>query len=473
MRRKSWLILGILLCLLSLSSVAFGQGYSRNITAEFNDIKIVINNLSLPLRQDIFIHGDEVYVPLRDLAKWLYFSVEYDEANHRIGIDTGSMLKDPAAEFFAGMLLQRDYEIAVLSRALKNRNDSLYKTRRTYASSRDRIYINEGRLERHLDRYLPSYYGIDFHYEVTGHPYDIDLVVYFTNKDFYNWSTARQNNFLNRLKREIEDYDDHLDVYGVIHDDYKDKDVLFFSFENGRVYSQEDAYTKPNRTITSPKPTTLQRNMMAWFHPVTMEIDGNPFNILKEPFFIGEEIYMPLTELADALYWMAEYLPEEGEVRIRDNNFYSREYVAFGNQLLRQRDLEIDRLVADLERTRRLPTPYRSINSTSRMQTYLRDYFDMLEDIEMRISFSHRDGDDYRLTITYPRSSFSDFDGIRKSIIEYWVENMVDAIRELYDPHAEITGSIQSTPSSTNNFTDITFNTNRDRIYFNFRQHGK
>ncbi|AKL93640.1 hypothetical protein CACET_c01220 [Clostridium aceticum] len=449
-------LLCMLLCLLSVANVA-AESYPRNITGEFNDIKVSVNTIPLNLHLEPFIYEDEVYVPIKSLAQRLYLDAEYDATEKVIKVGTSDLLKDTTIKNLAGNLLQRDYEIQALRQQLQERNrshqeisrlpyrkistrqgmetylqdyfgslrgismsinlshsssnryrlhitfpsrdasdfqqlsrsvietwleDMFYAIRdlyddearmegsirdtssssRTYVSfdtsgnklsfdfryhHRDnysRIYINETSLERHLRRNLSSYNRIDFDYEVTANRYDLDLIVSFDNEDFYDWSSTNRRNFLNRLEREIWNFDGEVDVYGKIVDSYKKQDVLSFRFLSREVDSYDYDYTYRRSTSSSTRrellspvlSSTVKRTVTVWFDGIGLEVDGSPFALLREPFMIGEEIYVPITDLADALYWVVEYVPEEKVLKITDYVFSNRNSSSL-NSLLRNR----------------------------------------------------------------------------------------------------------------------------------------
>ncbi|NLM03958.1 MAG: hypothetical protein GX214_02935, partial [Clostridiales bacterium] len=77
----------------------------------------------------------------------------------------------------------------------------------------------------------------------------------------------------------------------------------------------------------------------------------------------------------------------------------------------------------------------------------------------------------YRLHISYPREDYDKFDDIKSSVIEGWIDAMYQAIKDLYDANATISGYIRN--SSSSNLTYITFDTDsRDRLIFDFEDHG-
>ena len=357
---------------------------------------------------------------------------------------------------------------------------------RTYASSsRRRVSVDEVKLEKHLEDKLPKYSGIDFDYRVDANPYDIDLIVYFDDKDFYDWSSSTRRNFLNRLERVIRDYDKRIDSYGQLVDSRKDEEVLRFHFLDRRVdFYEYEPRRVPVRPIEEAKPEerapTVVRDITGWFNSIGLEVDGSPFAMLKEPIVVDEEVYMPISDLADSLYWVYEYLPQENLVKIFDHNFDSANYLALGASLLKEREQTIDTLLLDLElkkedleRERSSYLPYRNILSVSRMQTYLRDYFEDFEGLDMNISFSRSSGNRYRLRISYNRDDFEDFDSIRRGTIEGWVEDMYEAVLDLYDSNARISGHIRSSPYHSRDYPYITFDTDYGRkLSFDFEDHG-
>lgn len=598
MKKRISLLLCILLCLLSISSVA-AAGYARNITGEFNNMKVTVNGVSMPLIREPFTYDGEIYVPIMNLSQWLYLNTQYDERNHTVKISTGGILRDATTRTFAGNLLQKDYEIQVIHQQLQKKDsvieeetrlpykkinsveemenylqeyfdelygipmtfdfrhqsgyryrlyitfpsgdrdefedlsrrtiedwleDILYSVRRlyddraridghirdnstsyrsyvsfetdgddlnfsfrSYSSSRSqrRVDIDEAKLEKHLEKNLSSYSNVDFQYEVHANRYDIDLIVYFHDKDFYNWNTSTRRNYLNRLERELRNFDGRIDTYGKFIDTDKDEEVLRFHFLDSRVdfYDYEPKETTSSSKVEVEKiekNPVIKRTVTAWFDNISLEVDGMPFLLLKEPLIMDEEIYMPISDLADALYWVFEYVPQEDTLKIQDNNFDSKNFLAFGGSLLHQRDQEKTKLEEELKikeeemgRERRTNLPYRNILSVSKMQSYLRDYFEDFEGIEMSISLSRSSGNHYRLRITYDEDDFEIFDAIRKGTIEGWIQDMYDAIKDLYDPNATLSGSIRSTPRDGDDYTYITFDTDyRDRLTFDFEDHG-
>ena len=597
MRRRISTLLIIIMCFLSLSSPVLAQGYQREITGEFSNIEVRVNNHLLGLYKEPFIYEGEVYLPLNNLSQFLYIDSKYDESNGNLSINTGNLLKGSNTKDFIGKLLQKDYEISVLTQELREEEkklerktqypykkinnikdmenyleehfgklrgipmtmdfrqysgsryrlyitipsedrrdfediskrvvedyllDILYATRelydysaridgyirddassyrtylsfesygsdmdfsfRNYSSSNNtRININEKDLEKHLDKYISTYNGVDFTYDAVANRYDVDLTVYFKDEDYYNWNSSRQKNYLDRLQKEIKDFKGNLDVYGKIVDDRDNKEVSRFYFLDNNVDYYEDVYRGRSKVVEEikeefvTKNPSIKRNLIAWIPNITLTIDGVPFNLLKDVLVVGDEVYIAISDIGDALYWIVEYIPEESQLNIIDNNFISQQSIQSRSQLLQDKDLEKEKLLTDLEilkedviKSEKTYIPYGSIRTVSSMQSYLRDEFEDFEGIEMYIRLSHSKNNDYRLNITYPKEDYHIFDDIKGSKIEGWVEEMFDSIRDLYDTNATIRGYIRN--DSSGNLTYITFDTDsRDRLTFDFEDHG-
>ncbi|AOY75519.1 hypothetical protein [Clostridium formicaceticum] len=597
MKKKICFLLSTLLCFLSFVNFpVFGQGYSRTITGTFTNMDIFLNNIPLYLSEEPFFYEGEVYLPLNNLARQMYFSTDYDETTQKIAINTNGTLNHQTSQNFSVEALQRDYSIFALSQKieslggevsktssnkidaaadivgyLENRygyiqgvpvtfdfrnprdNDYLlyisfapkdrtafegiarrsveywledifyairefydfkaevegfvrsgapsYNTYVTFETKNDTlafnfradnesstgpIQVDRRSLEYHLEKNLSSYHNINFDYTVRTNQYDINLIVYFNDRDFYQWGSSRRKNYLERLKREINSFEEGLYVYGTVIDDAADEEILYFVFDDeGTINFHDNLSDKPS-TVQSrreeekstPQGTILHRSMNVWFLYPQLEVDGRSFSLLKEIFLMGDEVYIALSDLADALYWAFDYHSEKNQLHILDNNYYSQQNTFLEATLLFEKRAEEERLYENLasikeqaEKQKLLPSHYQNIETSGRMQSYLKDYFEDFEGIETSIGFSDIGEHSYRLRITYPASDYVTFKNIRRNTIEGWIEDMFHAIKELYDPYAEISGSIRSTPYDENNFTYITFDVEDRELLFDFEDH--
>lgn len=114
----------------------------------------------------------------------------------------------------------------------------------TYYTSSNRLYFNfaqlqnktssqvDGvKLEEKLNRgNLKRYNNVSFTYEVFVNRYDVDLMVYFDQSQFYSWSPTNRINYLKALKQEIESFNAYINVSGKVIDKSKAKDNVAFNF---------------------------------------------------------------------------------------------------------------------------------------------------------------------------------------------------------------------------------------------------
>lgn len=158
-----------------------------------------------------------------------------------------------------------------------NANVEGYIRRSTYATnhvdyytSGNRLYFNFARLqnkessqidgirlEEKLNKgNLRRYNNVSFSYEVFVNRYDIDLVIHFDQKQFYNWEPSTKIRYLNSVKREIELFNAYINVKGKIVDNNKAKDntVFVFGIVDGTVRSLDllqDAKTYLNKNYST------------------------------------------------------------------------------------------------------------------------------------------------------------------------------------------------------------------------------
>lgn len=600
MKKKICFLLSTLLCILSfLNLPVFAQGYSRTITGSFTNMDVFLNDIPVNLSQEPFFYEGEIYLPLKNLARQMYFSANYDETAQKITIDSNGVLNNTGSQNFYIDALQKDYSIFSLSKEieglggqasqklptdidtlsdmtayLENRfgylegipvtfdfrdprdneyllyisfspNDRTsfenlsrgsieywledvfysimdlydfsaeiqgfiragapsYRTYVTFETERDSfsfnfssdneastgpIQIDRRSLEERLGRNLPSYSSIDFDYSATVNRYDVNLIVYFTDRDFYDWGSTRIKNYLERLRREIHSFEEDLYVYGTIIDDRVDEDIVYFildddgtiTFHNNLSTINPPSLRNQETKPSTPEKIVLSRDMKVWFLYPQLVVDDRSFSMLKEVFLAGEEIYIALSDLGDALYWAFDYNPENNQLHIIDNSYYSHQNPFLEASLLFEKNVESERLAEDLsymkeqiERQSSLPSSYKRIETVGRMESYLKDYFEDFEGIDTNIQFTLTGEHNYRIRITYPQNEYHNFENIRRNIIEGWIEEMFFAIKELYDPYAKISGSIRSTPYDEDTFTYITFDFDTDdwRLSFDFEDHG-
>ena len=113
-----------------------------------------------------------------------------------------------------------------------------------YYTSNNRLYFEFSRikdkrssqvdgvkLEEKLNKgSLRRYNNVSFTYEVFVNRYDIDLMIYFHSDNFYDWTASAKMNFINAIKRQIEDFSYYINVSGKIIDKNKNKNATVFNF---------------------------------------------------------------------------------------------------------------------------------------------------------------------------------------------------------------------------------------------------
>ncbi|SHJ71726.1 Cadherin-like beta sandwich domain-containing protein [Geosporobacter subterraneus DSM 17957] len=388
---------------------------------------------------------------------------------------------------------------AKLDGYIRDNRSSSYKTYVTFETSSSQLSFDftsyssgstasgdAKKLKDALDKNLRSYQGVYFYYRVYTADDAIDLTVYFDDEDYYDWSSSRRSDFLDRIRREVMDTLGRKTVNGVLRDDDIGESVLQFRIEDNRVRIIDEGTSSAPKTTAAPEttptaaPTAISRTLTIWPEDISVQWNQKNIYLSAPPFIYEGERYLPVADIADALYLNYQYLPQDKKIEITTNGVLrgDSDQALIGRLFLKNE--EINRLTAKAEELReavakikKLPYPHSgTISSVYNMETYLQDYFGDFEGIDMNISFYRYSGSEYRLRITYDTNDFDSFDRISSTTIESWLEDMFDAIRTLYDPYAEISGSIRNTPYSSVDITYITFTMNNDRTSVDFEDHG-
>lgn len=81
----------VLLFTLALSVASYSRTYSRNITAWFNNIQVVLDGKSLNLSNEPFVFENKVYMPIEELSDALYMNYAYNDKDGTITIDSNRL----------------------------------------------------------------------------------------------------------------------------------------------------------------------------------------------------------------------------------------------------------------------------------------------------------------------------------------------------------------------------------------------
>lgn len=188
----------VLFFTLAFSLAAYSRAYSRNITAWFNNIQVVLDGKSVDLGAEPFIFDNRVYVPIEELADKLYMNVNYDEKEKKLSINSN---RPYASDSNLPVAYQKENELFFLRvqvADLKKELEILKGGRFPY-----RDINNAADMEKYLNEHLKEIEGINTSIRLLslgGDRYRLSVV--FKYSDLTEW------NLLGR--RDIEGWVDDL-----------------------------------------------------------------------------------------------------------------------------------------------------------------------------------------------------------------------------------------------------------------------
>ncbi|MCL6477276.1 MAG: copper amine oxidase N-terminal domain-containing protein [Peptococcaceae bacterium] len=130
MKKKIAVVLFSLVMLLVMAGVAESTLATRQITANYQDIKIFVNGkaISLQPNEEPFIYSDRTFVPLRAVAEALGCNVEWVDALKYVNISGGAD---------STVLAQKEKEIQDLKAQLAQKNSEVQSLQSTIDSLRE------------------------------------------------------------------------------------------------------------------------------------------------------------------------------------------------------------------------------------------------------------------------------------------------------------------------------------------------
>lgn len=216
--------------------------------------------------------------------------------------------------------------------------------------------------------------------------------------------------------------------------------------------------------------SSYSRRITAWFNNIKISIDGTELQGTGEPFIYKDVVYAPVQDILDALYINSNYIEDLGVLEITSNhhllenlsndnlNITYRDWISVPHEKgIRANALErevanLKEELKDLEEeldyyayrfgTRYRNNPYYTINSLSEMRRYINNHFRQIAGTNVSITLRSSRNNRYTLSVrstnlTNPLSE------IPERFIEYWVEDVLDAIQNCYDEDATIEGSVR------------------------------
>ncbi|KAB3529388.1 hypothetical protein F8154_14795 [Alkaliphilus pronyensis] len=224
---------------------------------------------------------------------------------------------------------------------------------------------------------------------------------------------------------------------------------------------------------TSSYTDSYRRNITAWFNNIQVEIDGEKLEMADEPIVFEDKVYMPIEELADALYINFVYDEDEAMVRINTNRLFDVDTDTSSVPLTFQKHYELESLrkqVAEMEeeinRLQDGRLPYARIRTLEEMEEYIKEHFKVLKDINMSIQLLDLGRNEYSLNASFG-NEISKWKELDRREVEGWIDDIYYAIRHFYDPEAKLEGIIRaSSLKSGSQYTS--YYTRGNMLYFDF-----
>lgn len=174
----------VLLFTLAFSLVTYSKTYSRNITAWFNNIQVVLDGKALNLSSEPFIFDNKVYVPIEELSDSLYVNVAYDEEGKKLSINTN---RPYASDSNLPIAYQKENELFYLKaqvEELKNELEILKGGRYPYSDIK-----TVADMEKYLNENFKKIENINTSIKFSGLGGDrYRLTVEFKYRDITEWN---------------------------------------------------------------------------------------------------------------------------------------------------------------------------------------------------------------------------------------------------------------------------------------------
>ncbi|MGV8146064.1 MAG: hypothetical protein ACLKAK_03105 [Alkaliphilus sp.] len=220
---------------------------------------------------------------------------------------------------------------------------------------------------------------------------------------------------------------------------------------------------------------TYSRTITAWFSNIQVMLDGKNLPLENEPFIYDNVVYMPIIDLADALFMKVDYDADSNILHV-DSNRLTIDNVDTAVPpftLASRRELESLRThIAQLENQIAFLTDdrfkYKTIESLSELEDYLEENFTQINDIPVSHQLRKLSDNRHRLIVTFNSQYKSEWESLDRREIENWIDDVFHVSRQLYNFDLELEGFFRDS-ATTSAEKYVSFLTRGNMLFFDFK----
>ncbi|MED1793399.1 stalk domain-containing protein [Brevibacillus nitrificans] len=209
------------------------QVAKKNLTANYNNIKVLYNGSQVSTTIEPFIVNGTTYIPLRMMAGVFNKDITWDGTNYTINV------KDTVDTGYQAELAQKDAEIARLKAQIEDLNDEIDGLEDDLSDYEDDddsdidddLSDLEDELNDEFEDYDDDLGSISI--EIDGDEDEVEVEIYVDGEN-YEDSTGDEidTDALEDLVQDVveyiwDEYDDNVDVTGTIYDESDDDEELY------------------------------------------------------------------------------------------------------------------------------------------------------------------------------------------------------------------------------------------------------
>ncbi|AOT70161.1 stalk domain-containing protein [Geosporobacter ferrireducens] len=235
MQRKFTAVLLVLMLLFTaFPAVGFSQGYSRNVTATFDNLQLYVDGQLIHMSREPFLINGDIYVPLADFSRALSLQYTYSDKDKKATLTTGGASQQTQKESFAAQLVQRDYQIAALNQELKALEQQ--KGEASGKTSSDVSIRSDSEMQSYLQDRFDTLNNIPMtisFYHYRSDRYRLHITFPYSDRgDFDTISQRTVNRYLEDILHTIRElYNRHADIDGYIRHDRSNPESTYIEFE--------------------------------------------------------------------------------------------------------------------------------------------------------------------------------------------------------------------------------------------------